>query len=251
MKILIANWKMAPEKKVQAIDLAKKSNLLAKKYKKNISLIICSPSIHISNVSKFTKTAKLGAQWVSSITEIAQTGLISANMLKDYGVEHCIIGHSESRSRGDTNEIIKEQSKRLLEKKIISILCVGETERDSHGWYLSTVKDQIESILKDIPKSMLKYFIIAYEPVWAIGKNAIRQANPEECNEMVIFIRKIITDIHGEKSAALVNILYGGSVDEINAINFVKEGNIQGFLVGRASLDIKKFEKLTANIVSI
>ncbi len=248
MILLIGNWKMAPEKASDALSLAKKTLAIARTYKK-IGVAVCVPTIHLPFITKQSKkTLAVGAQGVAAMSEIAQTGLVSAGMLKSYGAQYCIVGHSESRARGETDEQVALSAELLLQKKIIPIVCVGEKERDAHGWYLSTVKEQVEKVVTSIPKAQLKQLVIAYEPVWAIGKNAVREATPVECREMVIFIRKVIADALGEKESQKVTILYGGSVNEQNAAAFVSEGGAQGFLVGRVSLDARRFAMLAKNI---
>ena len=251
MKLLVANWKMAPETAIQAVTLTKKTHAIARATKKNITTVICPPFIHLQIVSKNARNLFVGAQGVAPVPTIATTGMVSAGMLKGAGVTYCIVGHSESRARGETNDLVKEQLDRLLEKKIIPILCVGEHDRDPHGWYLSTIKDQIESALLNIPKATLKRIVIAYEPVWAIGEHATREATPVECNEMVIFIKKIIADLYDEKVASGMTILYGGSVTEINASVFVTDGGADGLLVGRVSLDPKRFGTLAQRIATV
>jgi triosephosphate isomerase len=251
MKILIGNWKMAPDTLVSALDLAKKTAQIAKTHKKDLEIIVAVPFPHIYIVSKVSKILTVGAQSLSGATALAVTGGVSAGMLKSYGVTHAIVGHSESRARGDSNDVVAEQIKRLLEKKIIPILCIGEKTRDTHGWYLSVIKDQIESALLEVPKATFKRFIIAYEPVWAIGADATREATPEECREIIIFIRKIIADLYDEKIASLTPILYGGSVNETNAQSFMQEGGASGLLVGRVSLDPKRFAKIAESITKI
>lgn len=240
---------MAPEKSLQAADLVKKTNDIAKQYKKTLTMIICPPYIFLSTVLKNTKVPLLvGAQGVAGSDAAAQTGLISAAMLKDTGAHYVIIGHSEMRARGDSNTDVKEQLSRLFEKKLTPILCIGEKTRDAQGWYLSEVKEQLEVALGDINPAQIKKVIIAYEPVWAIGAKAERAATPLECREMTIFIRKFLSDKYGEKIAKTVAILYGGSADEYNAQSFVAEGGAQGFLVGRVSLDPKRFASLAKSI---
>lgn len=251
MILLIGNWKMAPGKASDALSLAKKTLLIARKYKK-IKIISCIPSIHIPFITKQIKTTlSFGAEGVASTAEIAQTGLISSGMLKSYGVQYCIVGHSESRARGETDDEVVAATGALLQKKIIPVVCVGERERDAHGWYLSTVKGQIEKVVSGLQKVQIKQLVIAYEPIWAIGSNAVREATASECLEMIIFIRKVIADMVGEKESQKVTILYGGSVSEQNAASFITDGGAQGFLVGRVSLDARRFGLLAKNIATL
>ncbi len=246
--LLIGNWKMAPQKPAEAQKLARTALAISKKYKKFLSVVVCPPFIHIPTVTKVSKTLSVGAQTVAAEANVAQTGLVDAGMLRSSGVSYCIVGHSESRARGETNEEVAAKVLRLLEKKITPVICVGEKERDHQGWYLSVVKDQLESFLSLIPRAALKNIVIAYEPVWAIGSGAVREATPLECREMIIYIRKIITDVFGPKSGEIVRVIYGGSVDEKNALGFAVEGQAQGYLVGRVSLDSKRFSALAASI---
>jgi triosephosphate isomerase len=252
MVYLIGNWKMAPEKSVQAVDLIKKTNNIAKQYKKNLVLIVCPPAVFLSTAMKNIKVPLLlGAQGITGSELVAQTGLMSAGMIKDTGAQYCIIGHSETRARGDSNANVKDQLTRLLEKKIIPIVCIGEKNRDAQGWYLSEVKEQLETALADLGPAQVKKILIAYEPVWAIGASATRAATPAECREMIIFIRKMLSDKYGEKTASAITVLYGGSADEVNAKTFLTEGNAGGFLVGRVSLDAKRFAALAKSISSL
>lgn len=249
MILLVGNWKMAPEKSAEALTLAKKVLFTARKYKKSLTIVECVPAIHIPFLAKNIKTGiSIGGQGVAPSDEVAQTGLASAGMLASYGAKYCIVGHSESRARGETDEQTFLSTQNLLQKKVTPIICVGEKERDSHGWYLSEVKSQIESIVSKISQSDLKKIVFVYEPVWAIGKDAAREATVAECREMIIFIRKVISDATNEKVGSSVHILYGGSVDDQNAHAFITDGGAQGLLVGRVSLDAKRFEKLVKNI---
>lgn len=248
MRFLIANWKMAPENAVQTKFLARATAKIARTYKKNLKFIICPPVIYLTSAQSVSKTLDWGGQDVSVDFKVASTGQVSATMLKAAGTLYCIVGHSESRHRGDTNEIVKIKIERLMEKRIQPILCVGEKSRDAQGWYLGEVKDQIESAFWEVPKNKVKNFLIAYEPVWAIGENATRSATPRECLEMVIYIRKIISDLYDEKTAHSVTILYGGSVNPENALFFIEEGQVNGLLVGRVSLVPKDLEALARAI---
>jgi triosephosphate isomerase (TIM) len=249
MTLLIGNWKMAPEKPLQAIDLIKKTLVIARTHKKTLSIVTCVPFVHLLPLTKVVKAPLfLGVQNVSGTVAPASTGQISAGMLKAIGISYGIVGHSEARALGEDNQLVAEKALRLLEKNIIPVICIGERERDEHGWYLSIVKDQLEAVLTKLPDSALKKIVIAYEPVWAIGANAQRTATPLECQEMVIFIRKILADYKDEKAAAKVPILYGGSVDEFNAHIFLEEGGANGLLVGRVSMEPKRFATLAASI---
>ena len=248
MTMLIANWKMAPETLVGALRLAKSTSTLAKKYKKSLTVIAAVPALYIPSIVSKERSLVIAAQDVAQSATVASTGSIGANLLKGNKVSYCIVGHSECRSAGDTNEIVKTKIVRLIEKKITPIICVGEKVRDEQGWYLSGIKDQIESALSAVPKAMVKRIIIAYEPVWAIGSHAVREATPVECQEMMLFIRKILADLSDHKTATQVSILYGGSVSEDNARAFLDDGGADGLLVGRVSLDAKRFAKLAERI---
>ena len=252
MVLLIGNWKMAPNKDTEALNLAKKTQQIAKTYKKNINFVSCVPSIHLPLVSKNIKSIlNIGAQGISSSDEIAQTGLINVSMIKSYGATYCIVGHSESRARGETDQEVLLSAISLIKKSIIPVVCVGEKNRDAQGWYLSDVKSQVETLVFGIPKPKLKKMVLAYEPLWAIGSGAAREATVSECREMIIFIRKIIADASDEKTAKSITIIYGGSVNEQNASTFILEGGAQGLLVGRASLDVRRFGLLAKSINSV
>lgn len=243
---------MAPEKSTEALTLVKKTLEIARVYKKSVTTVLCVPSIHIAPLVKAVKsTISFGGQHVAASSDVAQTGAVSAGMLRSYGATYCIVGHSETRAQGETDEQVLGASLLLLQKKIIPIVCVGEKDRDAHGWYLSNVKSQVESIVSGVPKPQLKNVVFAYEPIWAIGSGAAREATVAECREMVMFIRKVIADIVGEKIANSISILYGGSVNEQNASTFIAEGGAQGLLVGRVSLDAKRFAALTKTIALV
>jgi triosephosphate isomerase len=252
MILLVGNWKMAPQKSTEALVLAKKTLATARLYKKSVSTVVCVPSIHIPFLTKAIRsTVSIGGQGVTALPDIAQTGLIHADMLRSYGAAYCIVGHSEARARGESDEQVLGATVALVQKKITPIICIGEKERDAHGWYLSTVKSQIETIIGGIPKPHLKNIVFAYEPIWAIGSGAAREATVSECREMIMFIRKVIADAVGEKIATSIRILYGGSVNEQNAATFIAEGGAQGLLVGRVSLDAKRFAALTKTIALV
>lgn len=240
-RVVVANWKMNPPSQKEAEVLFKASHSLIKNTK-NTKIIICPPFPFLFIAKNFkNKNVFLGSQNVSSEAEGSYTGEISPKMLKNMGVSYVIVGHTERRQLGDTNEIVNKKILNLLKFKLLPILCVGENKRESDGRYLSFVEEQIKNSLFGIPGSQLKNIIIAYEPVWAIGKNATREATKDEFMEMKIFIKKVISDIYSPKIAHSIIILYGGSVNPLNTKSFIEDGGALGLLVGRDSINPKKF----------
>lgn len=239
-KIVVANWKMNPQSLKEAEVLFGAVTKEMKKIK-NTKVIICLPFPFLF-ISKKLKNKKiiLGAQNVSENKEGSYTGEVSPLILLSIGVKNVIVGHSERRKQGENNKIVNEKVLNLLKSKLSPILCVGEINRDKDGEYLSIIEDQLKNCLDGVSVSQMKNIIIAYEPVWAIGKEAQREATKEEFLEMKIFIKKIISDIYNSKIAHEIPILYGGSVNPQNAKSFIEEG-ADGLLVGRDSLNPKKF----------
>lgn len=251
MILLVANWKAAPENPTLALRLAKATATIAKQKKKKLSFVLCVPTVYMSLLGKGVSGVGLGAQNVAPYTDAPHTGEITASMLKALKVAYCIVGHSERRHEGETDAMTAEKTMYLLDQRITPILCVGERDRDAHGWYLSTIKDQIKAVFEKLSPEKAKKIVLAYEPVWAIGKGALREATPVECREMVLFIRKTLTDLYSAKVANAVRILYGGSVDEKNAALFISEGEADGLLFGRLSLDAKRVKALCANLSAL
>jgi len=240
-KIIVANWKMNPKSLKEARVIFKETYTLARGIK-NAKIVVCPPFPYLFLSGNFkSKNVFLGAQNVAKDGEGSYTGEVSSNMLKNMSVNYVIVGHSERRFLGENDNIINKKIFNLLKNKITPILCVGENKRDHDGFYLSFVKEQLKNCLNEIPKAQIKNIIIAYEPVWAIGKGAVREATKEEFLEMKIFIKKVISDIYDANTAHSVSILYGGSVNPLNAESFVKGGEADGLLVGRDSLNSKKF----------
>ncbi len=241
-KLIVGNWKMNP----RTLPLARTNFLSIKKAAsayKNVEAVIAAPFVYIPELAKLASAGlSIGAQNVSAEKEGAFTGEISASMLASLKVKYCIVGHSERRELGETNEFINKKIKQLLSAGIAPILCVGERDRDHGMLYLGTVKTQLEECLAGISKNMMGRIVIAYEPVWAISSTANRRdATPEDCQEMHIYIRKVLADMSGGTVADSVAILYGGSVDEKSAAGFIATGGADGLLPGRASLNPKTF----------
>ncbi len=239
-KIVIGNWKMNPSSPKEA-EVLFKTLIKNKVDKSKVDVVICPPSIYLERLYKISKKIPLGLQNVYFGGEGASTGEISAKMAENAGASYVILGHSERRAMGETNEIINKKIKTLLYEGPLPILCVGEKVRDEKHEHFIVVKNQLEESLSGITKSSLHKVIIAYEPVWAIGSTALREARPDEFHEIMIFIRKVLSDKFGVEAGREVKIIYGGSVNPKNALGFLTEGEADGFLVGRDSLDSKKF----------
>jgi triosephosphate isomerase len=246
-KIVIGNWKMNPSSLKEAEGLFKSITKNQKDYK-NIDVVVCAPFIYLSNLSKI-KSGKvaLGAQDAFYEEQGAYTGSVSAKMLANLKVKYCIVGHSERRAMNETDEMCNKKINALLKVGITPILCVGEKERDLKHEYLNFVKNELIESLKGVPKSSLAKIVIAYEPIWAIGKNAVREVYANECQEMILFIKKVVASISSPSIAHNVRVVYGGSVNPNNSIDLSINGNADGFLVGRDSLDPKKFIKIIEN----
>jgi len=243
-KIVVANWKMNPQSKKEAEILFNDIVKLSKNIK-NIQIIICPPFPYLFIYKKIkSKKIFLGAQNVVNSVESSHTGEIPPSILSDMGVKYVIVGHSERRLLGENNKIINEKILNSLKFKISPILCIGEKNRDKEGFYLSSIGEQIKECLAGVSRLQMKNIIIAYEPVWAIGKNAIREATTEEFMEIKIFIKKILSDIYGSKIAHSTTIIYGGSVNGENVSSFMKDDGADGVLVGRDSLNPKKFNAI-------
>lgn len=247
-KLIIGNWKMNPQSLKEAEILFRDINKIAKD-SKGASIVVCPPFpfLSIYNKQKYKKIV-LGSQDVSIEEVGSHTGEVSAKMLASSGVSYVIVGHSERRSIGETNNIINKKLTNILKAKMSPILCVGEITRDNNGEYLKFIKDQIQESLVNISKAQLGNIIIAYEPIWAIGANAEREATAEEFIEIKIFIRKVISDIYGAKTAHNTKVLYGGSVNPKNSKEFLHHGGADGLLVGRDSLVVRKLNLIIKSI---
>ncbi|MFH1608748.1 MAG: triose-phosphate isomerase [Patescibacteria group bacterium] len=243
-KIIIGNWKMNPVSYKQAEKLFIVTAKSVLKIKKT-DILICPPVLFLDKLKKFSRKLNLGVQNIFYEESGAYTGEISADMAYDIGARYVILGHSERRAIfGETNEDINKKIKSALFAGLVPVVCVGEKERDENHLYLGFIKEQLEICFKNILKSSLSKIIIAYEPVWAIGKNATREASPEEFNEISIFIKKVLSDKFGVDFVSKMRIIYGGSAHPKNILSFLQEGHADGFLVGRDSLDAGKFSEI-------
>ncbi len=237
-KLIVGNWKMNPVEVEDAKDIVSAVKRSAAKLKK-AQVVVCPPFVYTSLFTKSKGTNFfLGAQNANSETSGSYTGEVSFSMLYQLGVRFVIVGHSERRKMGETDEVVNNKVKSVVNGGMTAIVCIGESNRDHNGDYLELIRKQIHIALTDVPKKLLPQVVIAYEPVWAIG--ATSAMSPRDLHEMYIYIKKVLNDMFSIASDD-VRILYGGSVDSVNAEELMKEGNVSGFLIGRQSLAPKDF----------
>lgn len=242
-KIVIGNWKMNPDSYAEALKIFNSIKRFSVKLN-NTNVVMCPPFIYSYPFIKKNKDnlISIGSQNVFSEEQGAFTGEISVKMLKDIGITYVIIGHSERRARGETDEEISKKIQLLFEAGINSVLCIGEKERDINGNYLNFIKEQIKNSLSKINKKSINKLIIAYEPIWAIG--AKEAMTPADILEMSLFIKKVISDMFGQSEITNIPILYGGSVNFRNAGDIITQGQVNGLLVGRESVNTIGFVEL-------
>jgi triosephosphate isomerase len=244
--IIAGNWKMY---KTAAEALALVSALkkeLAGVKELDVEAVVCPPFTSLYAVSAILQDSdiKLGAQNVHWEKEGAYTGEVAAPMLKELYVRYAIVGHSERRQYfGETNEGVNKRAKAALAQQIRPIVCVGETlaQREA-GQTEAVVRDHVTGGLAGFTKNDMLETVIAYEPVWAIGTG--KTATPQQAQEVHAFIRELLTAMFDSAVAGQVRIQYGGSVKPANAKELLAQPDIDGALVGGASLDAKGFAEI-------
>lgn len=242
-KLVVGNWKMSPaslsEAKLQAARIKKTSLKL-----KHTTVVLAPSFAHLAPlVSKKTKLL-WGAQNTYLKSEGSFTGEVSVKMLKDLGAEFVIVGHSERRAMGETNEIIATKVATVLAEGLKPILCVGETIRDTEGNFLHELKSQIIESISQVKRGDMLDIVIAYEPVSAIG--ALQPLDSHDIHTSVLYIRKVLAEHFSKDLAHSAMILYGGTVNANNAVDIMNNGGVDGLLVGRESLKPAFSELLTA-----
>jgi triosephosphate isomerase len=248
-KLVVGNWKMYIEKpedaRVFALNLRRKVRGMS-----GVDIYVAPSLTQLPVVSKVLESSpvKVGAQTISQHSDGKHTGDVSAAMLKGAGASFVIIGHSERRTEGESNTVVRNQLDRAINAGLVPILCIGEEVRGAEDEHFSFVEEELTSALKNVPKNLLKKLIIAYEPVWAIGKRTEDAIKPADLVEMMIFIRKLLADLIDREAALKVPILYGGSVEAENASVLIKEGGVQGLLVGRASTSFDSFLEIIQSV---
>lgn len=247
-KLLIANWKMnpktLPEAKRLFLDVKKAIGKMT-----GARAVICPPAVFLPEIQKLYigKRIAFGAQDVHTEKGGSHTGSLSAPMLRSVGASYAIVGHSERRAAGETNDDTRRKVRAALDERIAPVLCVGEQERDhNNGDHLHFIREEVETALRDIAKDELRRIAVAYEPIWAIGKSAADAMKPHDVHEMMLFVRKVLAEMFDRDTALAVPVLYGGSVEPENCDALIKEGGVNGFLVGHASLDATSFGDILA-----
>jgi len=246
---IAGNWKMhktIPEAVEMVKALKEESPQLT-----DAELVVIPPYTMLSEVKKVIEgsTVQLGAQNIFWEEKGAFTGEVSPPMLKDAGCQYVIIGHSERRQYfGETNETVNKKIKAALAHELTPIMCIGESlEEREKGNTMDKVETQINSGLEELGKDEIRRIVIAYEPIWAIGTGVT--AIPSQAEEVHSFIRKKLTEKYGNEIASYAIILYGGSVKPANTYSILKENNINGALVGGASLEADSFIQITKEAI--
>ncbi len=243
--IVAANWKAY----VDSPEKAKKLYAAAKRLADKATIVLCMPTPYLGLFAGGPKSrVLLGAEDVSVVTGGAETGEVTASMLQSLGVSHVIVGHSERRARGESDAVVLEKVQRVLAHKMTPIVCVGERERDPDATYLAGVRAQLAAVFAPLSQKDRLNVVVAYEPIWAIGKTAAESIQPHDLAEMVLYIRKVLGDYLPGKSAQKISILYGGSAEPGNARDLARGSGVDGFLVGHASVDPSTFTALVKAI---
>lgn len=230
----------AKDAKTKFADIKKVASAL-----RNVQTVICPPFVYMSELQKLVTGHRctIGAQNSWTENEGAYTGEVSPAMLISLKLTHVIVGHSERRAMGESDELVNKKVLAGIKAGLTVVLCVGERERDQDGDYMKFISVQIKLALHGVQKKDLVKVVIAYEPIWAIGKHAMRPASTDDALEVSILIKKTLSDLYG-KEGITMPILYGGSVDAKNAWEFLMKSQVDGLLVGRASLDPKIFGEI-------
>ncbi|HUB87836.1 MAG TPA: triose-phosphate isomerase [Verrucomicrobiae bacterium] len=250
-KLIIAgNWKM---NKTVAEALALVNGLKLELHNvKEVDIVVCPPFTALESVSKAileTKNIRLGAQNMSENHFGAHTGEICAGMLKEFFVRYVIVGHSERRHyQKETDALVAKKAAIAHTANIKPIICVGETLAEREGGEMEKVLDkQVRGSLAGLTREQMIETIIAYEPVWAIGTG--KTATTQQAQDAHAFIRKLLAEIFDETTARKVRIQYGGSVKPANAKELMSQPDVDGALVGGASLEARSFADIIKNSI--
>lgn len=244
--IIAGNWKMNKNIK-EALEFVKEVG--ARADRDDVEAVICAPFLQLKDLKEATKGTKIkvGAQNMHFETSGAFTGEVSAEMLQEIGMDYVVIGHSERREYfGETDETVNKKVLKALATGINPILCCGETlEQREAGVTDSHIAGQIKAALEGISSEDVAKSVIAYEPIWAIGTG--KTCDSAEANRVIAMIRNVVKEVAGAESADAIRILYGGSVKPNTIEEQMRQSDIDGALVGGASLKAESFNEIIAN----
>lgn len=243
--LIAGNWKMngGPYDAAELLEglTEKKADI-----SEEVDVLVCPPFVSIGMAVKYLYDTdiQVGAQNIHFEENGAYTGEISGSMLTESGCNYVIIGHSERRQYfGETDETVNKRTKKAIEHKLAPIICVGESlEQRQKDEHFDLVKNQVKAALDGISETDVRDVVIAYEPIWAIGTG--ETATPEQAQVMHEYIRTVLADLYSEDVADQINILYGGSMKPGNAKELLSQPDVDGGLIGGASLQADSFSEI-------
>lgn len=247
LPLIVGNWKATPGKKEDAVKFVKALDKRTKGSKTKLPkkpYYLAVADIFVPHLAPIA-SGFIGSQNVSGVSLGQETGTTIPSQLLSGGAQFTLIGHSEVRARGEIADDRAHKVALALQSKLLTVLCVGERERDKNGNYLAEIEEDVKQSLSLSEKSLFENLIIAYEPVWAIG--GATPATPQECFEVVIALRRALASLVGIDYAKKVHMLYGGTVTRENAKTFMQDGGVDGLLIGRASQDVNEFYSIISS----
>lgn len=241
--IIAGNWKMH-KTIAEAVEFV--NDIKDKVNNTDVEAVICAPFTLLKDLKEATKgtNIKIGAQNMHYEDKGAFTGEVSAPMLNELNIDYVVLGHSERRQYfNETNETVNKKVLKALEAGIDPILCIGETLEEREADKTKDVcRVQVEKALENVSKDDMKKVVIAYEPIWAIGTG--KTATAEQANDVIAYVREVVKGLYGEEISEEVRIQYGGSVKPSNVAEIMNQSDIDGALVGGASLQPADFTEL-------
>jgi triosephosphate isomerase len=241
--LIVANWKAY----VETLEKAKRLYAVGKRLAAagHHEIVLAPSAPHLGFLAGGNRSSvEFAAQDISRTLGGAATGEVTAAVVANLKAQYVIVGHSERRAAGETDAIVVEKVRHALAHGLAPILCIGERERDAEAQYLTHLRNQISVVFSPLsPKERTK-LVIAYEPIWAIGKSARDAITPSDLTEMVLYIRKVLSEYLPGKGSSKLRIIYGGSVEPANIRSLAAASRIDGFLVGHASTDAQSFGAL-------
>lgn len=248
--LIIANWKMHPSTLGQAQALAAAIGRAVQGLS-GAAVAVAPPFPYLAAVGARIRPARLAAQDVFWESSGPRTGEVSPAMLRDLGVRYVILGHSERRALGESDELVARKVRAVARAGLTPVIAIGETAREAHEVVPVTIRTQLSSAVAMTPRRHLRGAVVAYEPLWAISTaRGARPDTPDNATRRALYIRKLLVRLLGEPTAATVRVIYGGSVTAHNAAAFISRDirGMEGVLVGAAGLDAREFSAIAAAV---